>query len=149
MKKTYLTWADVENRLLKHLDELEDEVICGVPRGGMLACWSIIDFIGDSGELCFASKPEDASVVIDDIIDSGRTKERWLKKYPHHKFIAVVDKTTEEDKDLGWVVFPWEKDKESDYDETITRVLEHNNLDVNSKNIEVVKSVINNLKIGE
>lgn len=65
--------------------------------------------------------PEEADVLIDDLIDSGATKQRYQEKYPDKKFIALFDKRNEPiDK---WYVFPWEHN-ETPAEENIARLLQ-------------------------
>jgi GTP cyclohydrolase I len=73
-------------------------VVYGVPKGGMIA----------AGFLKNAKKtwrPEEANIILDDIVDSGATRQKYAQKYPDAQFIALVEKT-----DREWLVFPWEAD---------------------------------------
>jgi len=105
--------------------------VYGVPRGGALALHYIMPQA--SMWLSVATSPETADVILDDIVDSGRTRDHWTSRFPDKRFIGLVDKTQPADADLGWVVFPWEQapgsvsaeDKERDARDTVTRLLEH------------------------
>jgi GTP cyclohydrolase I len=57
--------------------------------------------------------PDKADLILDDIIDSGRTRCRYAAQYPTTPFAALVDKIGA-DKELGWVVFPWEAQQAED-----------------------------------
>ena len=49
--------------------------------------------------------PEEADIIIDDILDSGSTKKKFKKMFPKKKFITLFEK----DKKIDWVNFPFEK----------------------------------------
>lgn len=94
--------------------------VYGIPRGG----WYIADLLSRlSVGIIQVDSPELANVFVDDIIDSGRTKEKFLNEYPGRVFWAPFDKSIEPN--LPWIVFPWEGSAEKDGEELITRVLEH------------------------
>jgi GTP cyclohydrolase I len=106
----------------------EAPCVFGVPRGGMLAVATHFSTIRQPGTVVL--HPADADVIIDDIIDSGRTRDYYRTLFPWTHFAALVDKTKPEDADLGWVVFPWEV-KPSDIDaksrdgaDAVTRILQ-------------------------
>jgi GTP cyclohydrolase I len=64
----------------------------------------------------------DAEIIIDDIIDSGETRRRYARF--EKPFFALVDKTGD-DKNIGWVKFPWEQvDPLKDNEDTVIRQLE-------------------------
>ena len=62
-------------------------------------------------------------MIVDDIIDSGRTRDQWRERFPEKPFVALVDKTGP-DKDLGWVVFPWEMGVEDGAESNVVRILQ-------------------------
>lgn len=91
--------------------------VFGVPRGGMIA----------AGFLKHATNvhtPEIADIILDDIVDSGRTRNYYKKHFPITDFVALVDKT-KTDKDLGWVIFPWERDEEASAEDIGMRLLQY------------------------
>jgi hypothetical protein len=52
-----------------------------------------------------------ADIILDDIIDSGETRDlvMGMPEAKGRPFVALVDFFTHpEDRDLGWIVFPWE-----------------------------------------
>ena len=114
-EKYHMTWDEVMEGL-----ELIDEpgkAIYGVPRGGMIAS----AFLKHASSV---TSPEQADVILDDIIDTGRTRDRFVKAYPNKPFVALVDKTGE-DKDMVWVIFPWEQDEVASADDIIIRQLQY------------------------
>lgn len=101
-----LTWAEVFERL----KEAPAGKLWGVPRGGAIVA-------GLTGRA--VDRLEDADWVVDDIIDSGATLERYQKL--GKPFWALVDKK----KQAGWVKFPWEdSDPTSDLEDTVKRQLQ-------------------------
>jgi len=124
MKKTYITWQTVYYRL--NLIITEGTKCYGVPRGGTIVA-------GLTGRA--VDKIEDADIIIDDLIDSGATEERY-KKY-NKPFVALIDKRIELNN--KWIVFPWEikeKDTEETVEENITRLLQYFGEDVNREGLK-------------
>lgn len=90
--------------------------IYGVPRGGMIA----------AGFLTYARPvtcPDKADLILDDIIDTGRTRARYRAAYPDKPFVALIDKLGSH-KNLGWVIFPWETTEIESADDIIIRQLQ-------------------------
>lgn len=109
----YLTWKDVYRRIATKLPVAK---CYGVPRGGAI----VAGILGNA-----VDRIEDASYVVDDIIDSGKTQERMLAMLPKEvQFIALFNKQEEKELQGKWVVFPWEGDPEDDIQDTIVRQLE-------------------------
>lgn len=92
--------------------------IYGVPRGG----WNIAMLLDRMGYATQVNEPHAATIIVDDIIDSGSTRERWKKKYPDKQFWAPYDKTQEPN--IPWVVFPWEGDSLQDGEDVVRRILQ-------------------------
>lgn len=90
----------------------------GVPRGGAVVA-------GLTGNP--VDSPNEADVIVDDIVDSGRTRDRWESLYPGKPFHALVDKSASTlDAKLGWVSFPWEHaDQDADAEDSVVRLLQH------------------------
>ena len=112
-EKVYLTWEQVFERLAPF--DKAGEIVYGVPRGGMIVTaflrWASV-----------THDPQQATVILDDIVDSGKTRDEHQRTYPSARFVALVDKTGA-DKELGWIVFPWEK--ESGPEDAVIRILEY------------------------
>lgn len=104
-----ITWSDIKQRVSK-LDQ--SKKYFGVPRGGQYisAMLNPVDTI------------EEADIIIDDLIDSGKTKERY-QKYDK-PFIGLFDKQTEKDLQNKWLVFPWEL-KDEPVEDNFTRILQY------------------------
>lgn len=98
--KVYITWEQIFERLVL-IDKIHNAVY-GVPKGGMIAA-------GFLTEATKVTSPERANIILDDLIDSGKTAEYYKTKFPTKSFYTLFDKHTK-DKDLreSWLVFPWE-----------------------------------------
>ena len=112
MRKFDLSWDDVFKRL-EQFDK-PGEKIYGIPRGGMIAAGFL-----KNAEI--VHMPHDATSFLDDIVDSGRTRAKYVEKFPGIPFNTLVDKFSEKEK--KWYVFPWE-DAEQDGRDIVARQLE-------------------------
>ena len=121
IKKIYLTWEDIY-RLLDIIHEQtkgEIRYITGVPRGGtILAILYSHRFETQYTEYKSNHYPD--LLILDDIVDSGKTFEVLQKECSVPKYAALHYKNTATVKpdyygeeiadDFGWVVYPWEKE---------------------------------------
>jgi len=99
-----------------------------IPRGGVPALERLMRNVPG---LVRVKDPKDADVFIDDIIDSGATREKWTGGYPLRPFLALVDKTDPASQfQNSWIVFPWEGTPEAGIADNITRVLQYIGEDV-------------------
>jgi GTP cyclohydrolase I len=87
----------------------------GVPRGGqyLAAMLNPVD------------TPEQADIIIDDLIDSGKTRDRYLALYPGKPFVALFDKTTEPEVAGVWLRFPWEKTGMEELEDNAARIIQY------------------------
>ena len=117
----YVTWEVIYGKLELLLKQLRKETkVYGVPRGGQIIA-------GMTGRA--VDTIENADVIIDDLIDSGKTESRY-KKY-NKPFVALLDKRIELQNQ--WLVFPWEvkaNDTEETVEDNITRLLQYLGEDV-------------------
>jgi len=99
----------------------------GVPRGGIPAAYLVRAHIEKAGHPCeIVDTPEACHVIIDDIVDSGRTRDKHLR-YNERLFISLFNA---QDFD-AWIVFPWEKGTEDHSAEDIpVRLLQYIGEDV-------------------
>tara|TARA_R110000824_G_scaffold107747_4_gene254276 strand:+ start:422 stop:1249 length:828 start_codon:yes stop_codon:yes gene_type:complete len=105
----FISWKQIKERVSK-LDK--SKKYYGVPRGGQYisAMLNPVDTI------------EECDIIIDDLIDSGKTREQYLKyKKP---FVVLFDKQVEEDLKDKWLIFPWEI-SETPVEDNIVRILEY------------------------
>lgn len=111
--KYVMTWTEAKVRASKY----QGRSCFGIPRGGNYVAALLGNVVDEI---------EAAEYIVDDIVDSGETKARWLARYPDKKFFALVDKTIAGDKNLGWVVFPWEaQNKEFNPTDAIVRIIQY------------------------
>lgn len=132
-----LNWDDV-NQLAKELVETinsrftgayGNEVrIWGVPRGGIHAAQLLLLWGGDSRfKLKMSCHPQLADFIVDDIIDSGETRQLYSQKSPGIPFIALIDKTSEECPGEwleSWIKFPWEVDEDHGPEDNVRRIIQ-------------------------
>lgn len=82
-----------------------------VPRGGVPVAYAIGQFLNVE----VVDSPAFADIIVDDLIDSGATKERFRgmtkRTGDNATFYALVDKPSlpEEHPYKDWLVFPWER----------------------------------------
>lgn len=92
----------------------------GIPRGGIPAAYAIA---ASDNRIEIIDLPNEADVFLDDVIDSGATREKWLARYPAKLFFALIDKPASASRS-PWVVWPWEADLEGSFEGNITRMLQ-------------------------
>lgn len=128
MNKYFYTWQEFDKDI--------EEIVCwaggrnfksvyGIPRGGLILGVVLSHRLGLPLKLKVEELDED-TLVLDDIADSGRTLENLDKVLNFKPVVAILfyhkdvcrkpDFYIREKKD--WVVFPWENEKSSRYDNT-------------------------------
>ena len=132
MKTVDLTWSALRSRaevvvkdiLLRPLHDHDRLFVYPVPRGGVYAGLILQEVGKESGFIIELVDDIDvADFYIDDIIDSGETRERYQRK-SCKRFYALVDKTAELEK--VWYTFPWERlSGENGPQENVRRLLEY------------------------
>ena len=100
--------------------------IYGIPSDGVPAAYVVqhaaMSTFGYS--LVIVDDPKDALIFIDDIIDSGKTRDLWQSKYGGKPVLALFDK--QQLKDGRWYIFPWDrKNPEASASDIVTRLLEY------------------------
>lgn len=133
MKKTILSIKDVALLVDVLTSKIAAHATCpkiyGVPRGGISVAYALADQLGAT----VVGSPEEATIIVDDIIDSGATRARYSGS--GLQFFALIDKTAPDQtvfKD-AWVVFPWEVSDTGDdvsADDIGTRLLQYLGEDV-------------------
>lgn len=111
-----LSWEDVHSlgvslyeSILNHLNHVDVPVkLYGIPRGGIYVALMLKHLVNaeeqiDNWEI--VESPFHATVFVDDIIDSGATRDLFENKYPNIPFFALTHKTEIN----TWVTFPWER----------------------------------------
>jgi GTP cyclohydrolase I len=101
------TWPDVYRRLA----DAPPGKLWGIPRGGQIVA-------GLTGRA--VDTPDEADVIVDDIIDSGATRQRYAALLAKPLW-ALITKSPGD----GWVRLPWEEtDPTADLADTVRRQLE-------------------------
>lgn len=123
MIKTNITWEQIYHRLNEVTKDLpKDAKYYGVPRGGQI----VAGMTGNAVDTI-----EEADVIIDDLIDSGATLERYKE---HDKpFVALIDKRIELQGE--WLVFPWENE-EGNVEDNVRRLLQYFGEDANREGLQ-------------
>jgi GTP cyclohydrolase I len=93
-----------------------------VPRGGIPAALAIGVALAErySVTLRLVNTPEDADIVVDDLIDTGSTSDRYIGK----PFYALIDKRSWDHGD-AWVIWPWEGDAVGGIEDNVRRLLQY------------------------
>jgi GTP cyclohydrolase I len=125
-----ITWEEIKERVSR-LDR--SKKYYGVPRGGqyIAAMLNPVDTV------------EECDIIIDDLIDSGSTRERYAAT--GKPFIALFDKT-EPELQSAWLKFPWEC-KDEPAEDNFRRILQYLGEDPNREGLkETPKRYIKFLK---
>lgn len=124
--------------IINHDFTTDQIIIYPIPRGGIPAAYLVYGHLQKLTKNCkIVDNPVEANVFIDDLIDSGKTRNRYLNKYKNKKFYALYEKGVNIIED--WIVFPWEDNKESSMEDIPIRLLQTLNQDV-EKNQKFIKS---------
>lgn len=115
--KQYIKLADILNAAKAVAEKIRTEVpnkqhlLYGIPRGGIPASLAVMGFLPDAKVV---DDPSQASIFIDDLIDSGQTEQRYKNNFPGIPFYALFDKRLPWINSGTWLVFPWEMNGEED-----------------------------------
>lgn len=122
--KKYITWDEIFIRAIKIKNKYPNANFWGVPRGGQV----VAGIIGNA-----VDNIQDCDVIVDDLIDSGSTKERY--KTFNKPFEVLINKK-KEFKD-EWIVFPWEikEEGEETVEDNVKRLLQYFGEDVNREGL--------------
>lgn len=105
--------ADVISNALSHKDVIN---LYGVPRGGIPVAYAIAAQLSEVFRV--VDSPDEADVIVDDIVDSGATRAKFEGK----PFWALIDKNHEFIAD--WIVFPWEGSADAGIRDHVIRILQ-------------------------
>lgn len=121
---------EMANQIIcKMSSEFQGQIqVFGVPRGGVPVAYMLEGILPD--KFLVVDKAIHAHCIVDDIIDSGATRERWtaMPGKPHIPFFALIDKTQAGGEFQNvWVVFPWEgsEQEETGVEDNIVRLLQY------------------------
>lgn len=95
-------------------------LLYGIPRGGVAAAYAILSYLEDAEVV---DSPDEASVIVDDLIDSGATRDMYKKRFPMTPFVVLINKQLVEYKNK-WIVFPWEVNESGGTEDIPIRLLQ-------------------------
>ena len=119
-----LTWNDLRARI-NELNLDPKLKYYGVPRGGQ----PIAAFLNP------VDTPKEADIIIDDIVDSGATRDFFTGLYPDKPFIALYDQTSDPTLRPFWLQFPWEE-QEAPAEDNFRRILQAIGEDPNREGLQ-------------
>lgn len=97
-EEVFETCKSLSKHILKH--HSPNSKFYGVPRGGVAPAYMLAGLT--NGHV--VDDPQLADFLVDDLIDSGKTKERYRRLFPDIPFVALFTKIDPRD----WFIFPWE-----------------------------------------
>jgi GTP cyclohydrolase I len=123
-----LTWDEIDELVRGLAARLPAGSCCwGVPRGGSV----VASLLRSNHGINITADWTEATVAVDDIIDSGRTARYVWNRHGLKTEALVVKETTD------WIVFPWEGTELSeDAENTVTRFLQQIGENPNRRELE-------------
>ena len=119
--------GDMQNAILTTFEKFEGRLhVYAVPRGGIPAQLALFALDEDK-RFALVDTPEEADIIVDDLIDTGRTAEKFVINGREGRvpmFYALIDKRTWAHGD-DWVVWPWEGSSEAGIEDHIVRLLQY------------------------
>lgn len=149
MERKYLNWLDcvgLTESMVGNINayKQENKLVClkiyGVPRGGVPVAILLNHTLESRRIPSFLVEDAlDANIIVDDIVDSGRTRTKYQSINPSALFLALVESPKDK-----WIVFPWEKGTEDlGPEENVVRLMQFIGEDVKREGlIETPKRVI-------
>ncbi len=132
--KIFLTHSICYRAAMKLASQIHEKVpnrkvvsLYGVPRGGIPAAYLVAQAFAELGHSATLTDSfQEAEFIIDDIVDSGKTKARYATLAPSTPFLALSDFMLPKPPG-SWLVFPWEVQQEGrdgSADDCIVRLLQ-------------------------
>lgn len=115
MKEIYIDKKLFDEAIVVLVDRLKKDSIkkiYGVPKNGVIIAMAL------ENKGFEITNVEDADAIVDDLIDSGRTRDKYKKMYPDKPFYTLLEKKDQ------WLAFWFENTKENDDENLIVRQLE-------------------------
>ena len=128
MRVRQLTWPEIDRLADGLAARLPPGSRCwGVPRGGSVVAAMLRSRHG----VAITADPSEATIAVDDLIDSGRTARMVKEKYNLNLEPLFVKENND------WIVFPWEgTELAEDAENTVTRMLQQIGEDPNRPELE-------------
>lgn len=134
MEKIEVTWALANTAAMQGCINIMDTfkkpgklLAYPVPRGGIYAALLIqrqMEVLCPDLKIELVENHELADLIIDDLVDSGKTRKRILDAAGQKPFFTLYDKIKFGVK--AWYVFPWERMKnETGPEDAVTRLIEY------------------------
>ena len=124
--------APVVQKLIHIQGKMRRVIKCyPVPRGGVPVAYVINSFM----HINIVNDPVDADFILDDLVDSGATRDALVKQYPDTPFFALIDKQKMPEYNK-WIIFPWEGNAESSIEDNIARILQYIGEDVGREGLQ-------------
>ncbi len=92
------------------------KAVWGIPRGGAIIA-GILEMVNGCKAV---QSPTECQVIVDDIVETGKTKEEAKQAYPQLDFWAPITKQP----GMAWIRFPWEHDSATEGEDNVVRLLE-------------------------
>lgn len=126
-KKRYISWEEILMKLSKI--DTPKRIVYGVPKNGMIVA-------GYLQNAKITPNIDEADIILDDLVDSGRTMDFYQTKYPNKHFYALFDKQLDNSND--WYIFPWEKEQmdRDNIQDNISRVIQFLGEDQNREGLK-------------
>ena len=128
MRVRQLTWTEIDRLVDGLASRLPPGSRCwGVPRGGSV----VAAMLRSKHGVTITADSSEATIAVDDLIDSGRTAQMVKEKYNLNLEPLLVKDNTD------WIVFPWEgTELAEDAENTVTRMLQQIGEDPNRPELE-------------
>ena len=123
-----LTWTEIDRMVDGLAARLPPGSRCwGVPRGGSV----VAAMLRSKHGVAITADSSEATIAVDDLIDSGRTARMVKEKYNLNLEPLLVKENND------WIVFPWEgTELAEDAENTVTRMLQQIGEDPNRPELE-------------
>lgn len=123
----YVTHDQVKKQAKRVAEEIKREHpsgstvrLYGVPRGGIPPMYLVSAYFVN---VTIVSNPKQAHFIIDDLVDSGATRDHHKTHYPNAKFLALFNK--QQHNISAWLILPWENNETQSASDIPTRLLQY------------------------
>lgn len=120
------------------ISRTDNTKLYGVPRGGIPAAAMLMAAFRNANVFAvMVDEPHSANIIVDDLVDSGATRDRYEAMFPHTPFRALIEKVDKDSDRIHvpnaypkgtWLVFPWEREEvgnDNSAHDIVTRLLQY------------------------